>query len=512
MYTLGDLARNGSALFGDRTAVVFDGSRYTYAEFNRRVNRCAQALITLGFGHGGRVAILADNCAKYLEVYFAAAKLGASVTPVNIRLSESEIAHIVVDSEATVFFVGDGFEDRAGAIRASNTSVQQWISLDNDVAGFLGYESMLAAALDTEPDPEHYPVNENDMAVLMYTGGTTGLPKGVMLSHRNVMTSAIAAALHFEMTKDDSTCFVLPIFHVAWWPILAIMLVGGKVCIIRRPDLDAILRVIEDERCTHMNLVPTIYGWLVDHPGTADHDLSSLRMLSYAGSPFPVEVLKKCIKRFGNIFGQGYGSTETAGAPVTVLSREDHHLDSGLERYLASAGRPAICSRVRVVDDRGRTLERGEIGEVCLQGSHVMLGYWKNPELTAEVLRGGWYHMGDMGYIDDQGFLFLCDRKSDLIITGGENVYPKEVEDVLYAHPAVLECSVVAEPHPDWGEAVHAVVVLRQGTSASEKELIDHCKESLAGYKAPKAVTFCEALPKTVVGKISRRDVRNMIS
>ena len=319
-------------------------------------------------------------------------------------------------------------------------------------------------------------MSEDDLAVLMYTGGTTRLPKGVMLSHRNVMTAAIAAALGLEFTKNDSTCFVLPIFHVSWWPVLAALLAGGKAVIIRKPDLSETLRLIQDEKCTHLNAVPTIYGWLTDMAAAGYYDLSSLRLLTYAGSPMPVEVLKRAITVFGPILTQGYGATETAGGPVTMLDAGDHHLDGEDSRLLASAGKAALCSEIKVVDatDDGRT---GQIGEVCARGKHIMTGYWKNPELTATALKGGWYHTGDLGYLDELGYLFLTDRKSDMIISGGENIYPTEVENVIYTHPAVLECSVVATPDERWGEIVHAVIVVRNGPQLSSEEIIGYCRQ-----------------------------------
>ncbi len=511
MYTLGDLPRNGAALFGDRTAVVYEDNRYTYDELNRRINRCARALITLGLAPGDRLAVMADNCAKYLELYFAAAKLGMSITPINVRLGDNEIDYVVADSECSAFAVGDGYEPRAAGLRDRLAAVQHWLSLDTTLSGFHDYEGLLASASEDEPDRDLYQVREDDLAILMYTGGTTGVPKGVMLSHRNAMTAAIAAALQLGMTKDDSTCFALPIFHVAWWPIPMVLLVGGKACIVRQPELNAMLSLIETERCTHLNLVPTVYGWLADDPRAADYDLSSLRIMTYAGSPFPVATLKRCIRRFGDIFTQAYGATETAGGPITIFDSADHHLDGDGARLLASAGRPAVCSRVKVVGDAETTLGPGEIGEVCVTGAHIMIGYWKNPELTAQALRGGWYHTGDMGYLDEQGFLFLTDRKSDMIITGGENVYPTEVENVLHMHSAVLECAVVGTVSDKWGETVHAVIVLRPGAAATAEELIDHCKLTLARYKCPKAVTFVESMPKTAIGKISKKDAKELI-
>jgi len=508
MYTLGDIPRSGALNYPDRTAVVFEGMRYTYSEFNARINRCAHALLGLGCSKGDRVAIMADNCAKYLEAYFAAAKPGMSVTPLNVRLGDDEIVFIVNESEARIFIVGDGYEERAEKISGKLSSIEQLISFDNPCPGFHAYEELLAQASDEEPDRNVYDVDEDDLAILMYTGGTTGVPKGVMLSHRSALLSGIAPALHGGLTKEDSTCFVLPIFHVSWWPILAVLLVGGKVCINRRPDLDTIFKLIQDEKCTHLNLVPTIYGWMVNHSNVDQYDLSSVRSFTYAGSPFPVEILKQCIRKFGNRFAQGYGATETAGAAITMLDESDHCLEGDKVKYLSSAGRPAMFARVKIVDEHDKTAGPDAIGEICVRGAHVMKGYWKNPKLTAEVLKGGWYHTGDMGYQDRDGYIYLTDRKANMIISGGENVYPKEVEDVIYAHPAVKECAVVSSPSEGWGEIVHAVVVLRDGRSATEREIIDHCKKTLAGYKCPKAVSFWADLPKTVVGKIAKKEVK----
>jgi acyl-CoA synthetase (AMP-forming)/AMP-acid ligase II len=508
MYTLGDIPRGGAVSWSDNTALVFEGKRYTYKQFNERINRFANFLSAAGCKKGDGLAVMADNCSAYLEVYFAAAKLGVRVTPINVRLGDSEIAFIVNDSDAAFFVVGEGYESKILQLKDRFPKITTWITLNNPLPGFLDYETLLAKSAPTEPNIEKVNVQEDDLAILMYTGGTTGLPKGVMLSHRNAVLAGITAAMFFGFTEEDSTCFVLPVFHVSWWPILAVLLVGGKVCMNRKPNFDTVFKLIEDEKCTHMNLVPTIYGWMLDSPSVEKFDLSSLRLLSYAGSPFPVEVLKKCITKFGNKFTQGYGATETAGAGISGLSWRDHHLKGPKAKYLASAGKPFSSSRVKIVGDRDQTLAPGEYGEICAKGKYVMMGYWKNPKLTEEVLKGGWYHTGDMGYMDEEGYIFLTDRKADMIITGGENVYPKEVEDVIYRHPAVRECTVVSAPDAKWGEVVQAVVVLQPGKQATAEEIIEHCKKDLAGYKCPKAVAFWADIPKTVVGKIIKKDVK----
>jgi long-chain acyl-CoA synthetase len=362
---------------------------------------------------------------------------------------------------------------------------------------------MLGDASDTEPVVE---ADENDLAVLMYTGGTTGLPKGVMMSHRNLMTAVLSATIAMGFTKDDATCFVLPLFHVSFWPALCALLVGGKVAINRKPDLNGILKLIADEKCTHINAVPTLYGWILQFANVDAYDLSSLRSITYAGSPMPVEVLKQCIQKFGNILSQAYGMTEALG--VTQLPEWDHYLDGEKSKLLASAGKPILCAEINILDENDQPVKTGEIGEITVRGKHVMMGYWKNPEMTQKALRGGWYHSGDMGYMDEDGYLYLVDRKADMIVTGGENVYPKEVEDVLYEHPAVSMAAVVSAPDKKWGERVQAVVVLKPSQSVTQDELIDFCKNKLGGYKCPKAIDFWDALPTTPIGKILRKDVK----
>lgn len=505
MYTLGDIPRNGALFYPDHEAVVFEDTRLTYRQLNQRVNRLANALSQMDLRQQESLTILAENTHKYLEVYFAAAKLGLAITPLNFRLSDAELIHIVNDSEAVCFFIGDGYEEKVAAMRKELGHIRRWIALEKGGGDFLDYETLLRETSDQEPAVR---VDENQLAVLMYTGGTTGLPKGVMLSHRNIMTGVISANLMFKLTSRDSTCFVLPFFHVSFWPAFCLLLAGGKVAINRKPDLNEILRIIQDERCTHMNAVPTLYGWLLQFADLQAFDLSTLRLLSYAGSPFPPELLKQCLEKFGPIFAQGYGATETAGGAISSLGEADHAVSGPKAKLLVSAGKASLCAKIRIVDEQGRELPTDAIGEITTLGKHIMIGYWKNPELTGKVMRDGWYRTGDMGYMDPDGYLFLVDRKSDMIVSGGENIYPNEVENILYEHPAVLECAVVSAPDEKWGERVQAVVVLKPGSAASMEDIIAHCKKQLGGYKCPKNVEFWDAIPKTPVGKILRKDVK----
>jgi len=334
-----------------------------------------------------------------------------------------------------------------------------------------------------------------------------------MLTHRNYMTSVIGMGLANLFEPGDATLQVLPIFHTAWWPILVHHCAGGKGVIIKRFDFDDILGLVQKERVTHINMVPILLSWILDFPGLDSYDVSSIKYLSYAGAPMPADVMRRCIDKFGPIFQQGYGLTEAAPL-VTMLMQEDQSRLEGpeeLTRRISSAGRESLVTEVRLVDEDDREVEVGEIGEIAVRGKNIMKGYWKDPELTAHALRGGWLHTGDLARADEYGFLYIVDRKHDMIITGGENVYPFEVEKVLYEHPAVLEAAVVGIQDDKWGEKVVAAVALKQGAEASEDELITFVRSRIAGYKTPKEIVFMESIPKTAIGKILRREVREML-
>jgi long-chain acyl-CoA synthetase len=503
MFTLGDVARKGARIHASREAVVFEDTRLSYGELDLRVNRLANALLRLGLGRGERVALLAENTHKVLELYLGAAKAGLVTVPLNVRLSLEEQRQILDDSGAALVLAGDGYEDTAARLQPAARSVRSWVGLDREIGG-LHYEAMLREAPDTDPA---VPVDEDGLAILMYTGGTTGTPKGVMLSHRNVLSAVMCLSHHMAFTQHDATCMCLPLFHIAFWPAFGLLLAGGKVVVVRPRTIATILQAIQDERCTHVNAVPTLYGWLLDAPEAKQFDVSSLRVMSYGGSPMPEQVLRRCIARFGSVFCQGYGLTEAAPI-VSVLLPEEHVLEGPRAKLLRSAGREALVVEVRVVDAEGEMVAPGAKGEVVVRGPNVMMGYWNRPELTASTLRGGWLHTGDIGILDEEGYLHLVDRKADMIVTGGENVYPTETENVLHKHPRVQECVVVSAPDGKWGERVQAVVVLTPGPPVSEDELVEFCRQRLAGYKCPKRIEFWDALPKSAVGKLLRRDVK----
>ncbi len=513
MIVLGDIPRKNAKLYPECEALVCEDTHLTHRQFNERVNRLANGLAGLGIGKGDKVAAILLNCHRYIEIYFACAKLGAVTVPLNYRLALDELAYIIEHSESRAL-LADADHLPIGKELASRMPGQlQLISLDHAQEGWLDYEELLSRSSAAEPDVE---VGEDDLCQIIYTGGTTGRPKGVMISHRNYMTSAYGSALVSMIgtrTFVNSTLMVLPIFHVSWWPVLTMLYVGGKVVIGKRFDFAEILATAEREKVEHINLVPVLFSWILAFPELDSYDLSSIKSLSYAGAPMPADVLKRCIAKFGPIFQQGYGLSEAAPLGTTLLP-EDHIVDGPPEllRRLESAGRESPVTEVRVVDENDVEVPFGEIGEIVIRGKNVMQGYWKQPELSAQVLRGGWLHTGDLATRDEDGYIYIVDRKNDMIITGGENVYPFEVEKVLYEHPAILEAAVVGIPDDTWGERVTAAVTLKDGRQATEAELTAFIRERIAGYKTPKHVVFLESIPKTPVGKILRREVRELLA
>ena len=505
MKIMSDIVKKTAYLYGDREAIVFEGNRLSYNSLNTRVNKLANYLVSLNLPGTKHVAILAENCHQYLEVYFAAAKSGHVVTPLNFRLSSVELIEILKNAESKLLFYGKGYEDTAREIVAQ-AGIGKLVSIESTEQGSDYYEALLDKFPDTEPTVE---VKADQTAVLMYTGGTTGKSKGVIVSHRNIITAAVSSSMQFKYTYSDSTCFILPLFHISFWPIFPMLLGGGRVVIQRVPDLTQTLELIQAEKCTHINAVPTLYNWMLQRPDIETFDLSSLRWITYGGSPIAPELLKKLVKKFGNIMVQIYGMTESAG-PITYLQPEDHVVEGPPElcKRLRSIGKDCLLAEIKVVNEKGQNVASGEVGEIIVKGDMMMRGYWKNPEQTSEALRDGWYYSGDVATVDEHGYIYLVDRKKDMIITGGENVYPREVEDVLYEHPAVMEVAVISVPDEKWGEAVKAVIVLKEGMKADEQEMIQFAKSRLAGYKSPKTVDFKESLPKTAVGKISRNELK----
>jgi acyl-CoA synthetase (AMP-forming)/AMP-acid ligase II len=485
----------------DAEATIYRDRVRTFAEVADRVARLAAALRGLGVSAGDRVAMLSLNSDRYNEYLLAVPWADAVLNPVNIRWSPAEIAYSLRDSDSRVLLVDDTF---AGVVAELLPSLDTVIHTGEGPTpdGMLSYEDLIAAH---EPIPDARRGGEA-LAGLFYTGGTTGHPKGVMLSHANLMVSALGVLSTGYLFGPGTRCLhAAPMFHLAdlaAWN--ATTTAGGTHVIIPAFDPVGVMTAIADHGATDALLVPVMIQLLIDHPDIATHDLSSLRTVLYGASAIPQSVLERAMKAFPSAsFTQAYGMTELS--PVATLLSPDDHRDTAL---LRAAGRAAPHAEVRIVDADDVEVPRGGVGEIVSRGGHVMLGYWNRPAETAAAIRDGWMHTGDGGYMDEHGYVFVVDRIKDMIISGGENVYSAEVENALATHPAVASCAVIGVPDDEWGERVHAVVVLRPGHQLIAADLREHAKTLIAGYKAPRSAEFVDALPVSAAGKILKRELR----
>ncbi|MCU1502060.1 MAG: hypothetical protein JWM12_1414 [Ilumatobacteraceae bacterium] len=491
----------------DAPALFFEDQVVTFGQLDEHVRRLANALLAIA-APGDRIAVLSENRAEYIDLYYGvpAAKMG--LVFLNYRLNPKELTKIVNDADARVIFTEPKYLDTVTAIAAESPGVAAVVVMGGDPTGnHLDYDDVLGAAADAQPDVE---VLEDDLAWLIYTSGTTGMPKGAMLSHRNLLMSTLNAAVNATAEPDAVTLFPWPLCHVAGYVFPICHLVGSPVALMRAYEPESFFAHIERHRVTNASMAPTMMNMLLDHPKIGEYDLSSIRVLGYGAAPMPVEVLRRSMERFpGAGFGTGFGMTELAGN-VFGFSDEAHQAAiAGDTGVLQSVGQQLPLSCVRIVDDEMRDVAVGQVGELVVLGDQVTMGYWNNPAATAEAFAGGWFHSGDLAKWDVAGNCYIVDRKKDMIITGGENVYSREVEEVLYQHPAVAEAAVIGLPDALWGENVVAVIQRRAGTDATEAELIAFCRDSLAGYKKPKRVVFVDELPRNAAGKILKRELRD---
>jgi len=483
----------------------------TWAETRERVSRLAAGLKGLGVGPGDRVAILALNSDRYTEYYFAVWWAGAVVVPMNVRWSAAENAYSLRDAEAKVLFVDATFAPMVPAIQAEAEALETLIYLDDveaqgPPAGMLEFESLIEQSSPVEDAC----VGGEDLAGLYYTGGTTGFPKGVMLPHRALWYNGIVLAKHVGLEQGDVYLHAAPMFHLADGAASGgASMVGAKHAYIQAFDVDRALDCIEEQEVTHALMVPTMIGMVLQHPNFSAERLSSLRTMLYGASPMPQGVLREALEKLPNVdFIQAYGQTELAPL-VTVLPASYHQLEGSRSGKLRSAGRVVVGCEVRILDEDGKEQAPGDVGEIVARSPGTMLGYWNLPEQTESTLVDGWVHTGDGAYRDEDGFVFIVDRLKDMIVTGGENVFSAEVESAISTHPAVAEVAVVGVPSEKWGEAVHAIVVAREGKSVTEGEIVDFCKPLIANYKCPRSVTLRdEPLPLSGAGKVLKKDLR----
>ena len=508
--TYADIIYRNALLYSNNEAFVYRQERITFFEFNGRVNSLIHALQSMGVKKGDMLGILSWNCLEYADVYGAAMKGGFITSPYSPRLKKDELDYLINYSEANTLFVGPELVEMVNSLRPRLPKVKRFISFEDRASDMICYRDLLDTNSKEEPDVQ---VEEDDPLFIFYTSGTTGIPRGSLYSHRVAMDDTRTFVIGLSLQSGDKHIQIMPLFHVGgtknFW---GYFYVGASNVIMTQRSFDpaATLQIIQEEKATDIHIVATHLAAFFTVSDFEKYDLSSLKRMFYAASPMPLELLKKGMEKWGPIFCQAYGATED-GPNVTLLSTKQHNVlerSPEEQRVLTSAGFPNIGVHVRIVDGKDRDIPPGEVGEIVVRSKHNMLEFWHKPDETRETIVNEWLHTGDMGRYDEKGYIYIVDRKRDMIVSGGENIYPREVEEVLYQHPAIQEAAVIGIPDPYWVEKVLAVVVLKKGTSLSDQELIDFCKQKLARFKAPKSVEFVNALPKNPAGKILKRELR----
>ncbi len=505
----GDLLTRNARLFGDAEGLVTGEERLTWRQAEARVNRLAHALAGRGIRRGERVAVLSHNRLAFVEALFALARLGVVAVPINFRLTAGEVARILEDCEATALLAGPELLEVARDAACRVGSVRFIASLGDGRGEIPSYRRLLAAGEETEPVPER-PIAGDDLLALLYTSGTTGFPKGVMYSHRQALVATLIHVLAIGSAHRHRVMLPLPLYSAAGFGGISCALAAGSACHLLRFSAGEALEVLCRERITYTAMVPAMVRMVLEHPDFERHDLSRLEVLLYGGAPMPEDILRPASEVLACGFRQTFATSET-GLAGTVLEPEDHRRaldDPAAAHLLASCGRPQVGVGVRVLDDDWREVETGEIGEIAVACDGNMIGYWRRPDATAEVSRDGWLKTGDIGHRDAAGYFYLVDRKHDMIVTGALNVYPSEVERALARHPGVAECVVVGLPHPIWGEAVTAFVVARPHAELEAADLLDFCRQRLAGYKRVRSIRFTDQIPRNPTGKPLRRVLR----
>ena len=505
MDTLGDVTRVHARVRPTATAFAFEGRSTSYAELDAHASQVARALRAVGVGHGDRIAFVGKNCDHYFELLMGAAKAGAVMVPIGWRLAPAEMAFIAHNAEAKLLFVGP---DVAATVAATPELAELPVIALEPHGNWPTYEAWRDAQPAEDPN---YPVDPFDVVVQLYTSGTTGKPKGAMLTHHNLLASRKLAARQpmpwNEWGPDDVSLVAMPIAHIGGtgWGLVGLVN-GAKGVIAREFDPFKVLDFIEKDRISKMFMVPAALQIVVRQPRARQVDYSRLKYILYGASPIPLDLLRECIEVFGCGFCQQYGMTETTGT-IVYLPPEDH--DPAGNQRMRSAGLPLPGVEIRILDEEGNPLPPNTVGEVATRSHSNMRGYWKLDEATAATLDSeGWLRTGDAGYLDEDGYLYIHDRVKDMIISGGENVYPAEVESAVYGHPAVAEVAVIGVPDEKWGEAVKAVVVPKPGATIDAQDIIAFARQRIAAFKVPKSVDVIEALPRNASGKILRRELR----
>ena len=482
----------------DKLAVIFEDKRYTYRHFNERVNRLANALLKNGVSQGNKVAALLYNGSELAEISLALSKIGALSVPVNFRLKEEETGYIIDHSDATLVFFGPEFQETLSQLLPRLKKIDKAVQVGENSE----YEQWLCSSSPGEPSAS---VNEEDEHSIMYTSGTTGFPKGAVHTHKSRIWNSLNMLVDTGLRGNDTFAITTPLFHIAagHTMLLSTLFIGGTAVILKTFSLPEFFAAIQQEKITAFFAVPTMFSRILEHPNLTNYDLGSIRLLFTGGSVIAVELKEKLMKAFPRTTVDDLMGLTEGGPLTTFLPHRDAWRKPG------SVGRAHFSQMVRVVNERGEDAGREEVGEIIVKGPAVMKGYYKNPEATAKALRDGWLYTGDLARVDEEGYQYLVVRRTDLIITGGENVYPAEVERVLMDHPGVKEAAVIGVKDKEWGERVVAVVVSHEGERPAEESILSFCRERLAGYKRPRSVVFIDELPKNQLGKVLYKELRN---
>lgn len=495
--------------YPDHVAVVFGDERPTFRGMDERINRLSWGLCGLGLARGARVAVLMGNSAAFQEVIFAVQRAGLAVVALNARQSPAEHARILDDADVEALVFDHRFAEVVRTMRGMASTLPRCFFVGGEAPEAEPVEALSSGQPPTPPEVE---VGEDDLARIHYTSGTSGRPKGVVITHGENYhrLTHILINLDQPLGPDTRNLTVGPLTHAAGLMFTVYYIRGATNVILERFDPEAVLRAIDAERITDVLLVPTMLGAILRHPAIDRYDTRSLRRIWYGTAPMPVAQLREGLRRFGPVFRQNYGMSE-ASQPLTVLGPEDHVVEGPepIVRRLRSAGRPALGMDLRVVNEAFEPVKPGERGEIVYRSRHMFQRYWKLPEETARAFRGEWFLTGDLGTVDEDGYVYIVGRKDDLIISGGFNIQPREVEEAILTHPAVAEVAVVGVPDERWGEAVKAVCVLRPGAQVGADEIVQVCRQHVAGYKKPRIVEFVAELPKNAAGKVERKKLRD---
>lgn len=499
----GNWIRKWATIQPDKTALIDEGIPYSYDELNKRINRLSSCLLEAGLSKGDRVAVLLRNCHEYVEIFFALSKIGAILVPLNWRLVLPELEFIIKDSGSRFIIFDGDFIDNAAKLRENLpmdfalVCVSEQLRTRLPAAWAVEYEASIGVCPDEEPPVDRL-VGGEDPQILMYTSGTTGLPKGAILSHRKTFFNVLNADIYFDLSNHDISVVARPMFHSGGLIVdmAPVLYKGGTVILKRRFAFTDILETVEQYRVTILELPATVYNFMVEECDIDDYDLSSVKCCFTGGERVPITLLQRFAQK-GIIISQIYGLTEAS----TIFWLP---IDKGIAK-MGSVGLPVVHGEVRIVDGKGREVRPGEIGEIIVRGPILMSGYWNRPDLTEKAIRGGWLYTGDLARTDGEGFTYIIDRKKDMFISGGENVYPAEVEKILFSHPAVLDVAVIGVPDRKWGEVGKAFIEPKEGCSISSEEVRAFLANKLARYKIPHYIEFIEKLPKTASGKIKKR-------